>query len=333
MAVNKQVNIVRAIPSPPRRAVDAHKGDCGRVLVLAGSLGMSGAPALVGLAALRSGAGLVTIAVPRVIQQAVATCCPCATTIGLPETSTGQIDPQAARSLFKDMGLLDAAPAGNPPDCLLAGPGVGRGDGRYGRDFWELINAFRNGPLVPAVIDADALNLTEKSKPDRPDGWDGQFHFRTVITPHPGELARMHGVSIREIQADRREYAIRAARMMKASHDSPEYTPTVVLKGAGTVVTDGQRMYTNRTGNPGMATGGSGDVLTGIIGALIGQGMDIFEAALAGVYVHGLAGDLAAKKLGQISLIATDLIDALPQAFMKITRSRKKSAAHRSTAG
>ncbi|NLX12783.1 MAG: NAD(P)H-hydrate dehydratase [Phycisphaerales bacterium] len=325
--------MVRTIPSPPRQATDAHKGDCGRLLVLAGSLGMSGAPALVGLAALRSGAGLVTIAVPRSIQQAVASCCPCATTIGLPETSTGQIDPQAARSLFKDLGLLDPAPVGNPPDCLLTGPGIGRGPGRYGRDFWELINAFRNGPLVPAVIDADALNLIEKTGADRPDGWDGQFHFRTVITPHPGELARMHGVSIREIQADRRGYAVRTANLMKASHDTPEYAPTVVLKGAGTVVTDGRRVYTNRTGNPGMATGGSGDVLTGIIGALIGQGMDSFEAAVTGVYVHGLAGDMVAGKIGQISLIATDLIDALPQAFMKMTRSRKKTTARRSASG
>lgn len=280
---------------------------------------MAGAPSLVGLAALRSGAGLVTIAAPASVQPTVATICPCATTIALPETSGGQINPPAARRALKAHGLLSPAPDGTPPDVLVVGPGVGRGSPEYGHQLWELIDAFRRGAGVPVVIDADALNLAHRTMPDDPDGWDTWDHPRTVITPHPGELARMHGVTTRDIQADRQGYAVRTAREMSAhpSRTDNNPRPVVVLKGAGTVVTDGTRVYTNRTGNPGMATGGSGDVLAGVIGALIGQGMACFDAAVAGVYLHGLAGDAAARRLGQVSLIATDIIDALPEAFGK----------------
>jgi NAD(P)H-hydrate epimerase len=315
---------IKTVPSLPKRAAHAHKGDFGRVLVIGGSTGMVGAPALVGWAALRSGAGLVTLAVPTSIQQTVASFNPCPTSMPLPETPTGQIDPIAARKAFQSAGLLDAAPAGHPPDVIVIGPGIGPGSGNYGYQLWELINAFRNGPLTPAVIDADALNLAHRCTPQSPSGWDGQYHFRTIITPHPGELARMHGLSTRDIQADREGFAVRTAHMMSSRRSDPDYRTVVVLKGAGTIVTDGARLYTNRTGNPGMATGGSGDVLSGVIGALIGQGMDTFEAAVAGVHLHGLAGDLAARKLGQVSLIATDLITHLPEAFRQASRRRAK---------
>jgi ADP-dependent NAD(P)H-hydrate dehydratase len=319
---NEKPKRIKTVPPVLQRKPEAHKGHFGRVLVLAGSAGMIGAPGLVSLSALRSGAGLVTIAVPEKIQPTVASLCPCATSIPLPQTPTGQIDPVAARKKFQDLGYFDTA--GNAPDVLVTGPGLGTGPAEYGQQMWELINAFRNVPLVPAVIDADALNLTAKSGPERPDGWDNQYHFRTVITPHPGELARMHNASTRDIQSDREGFALRTARMMSSEHKEPEYTPVVVLKGAGTVVTDGHRLYVNKTGNPGMATGGSGDVLSGLIGSLIGQGMDTFNAAVTGVHLHGLAGDLAAKKLGQISLIASDLIDFLPQAFQKFSTPTKK---------
>jgi hydroxyethylthiazole kinase-like uncharacterized protein yjeF len=314
------VKRVRTLPKLRARRKDAHKGDFGRVLVVSGSVGMLGAPSLVGLAAQRSGAGLVTVAVPKSIQSAVATLCPCATTIGLPESASGQIEPAAALDHLRHLGLLGEG--GGAPDVLITGPGVGRGAADFARQFWELINAFRGSPHVPAVIDADALNLTRRSSHEYPGGWDDQRHYRTVITPHPGELARMHGVTTQEIQADREGFAVRTAKMMAATCEEPDFTPVVVLKGAGTIVTDGNRLYVNRTGNAGMATGGSGDVLAGIIGALIGQRLEPFEAAVLGVHVHGLAGDLAARHLGQVSLIATDLIDHLPAAFLKIGAGR-----------
>jgi len=316
---------IKTVPKLKSRPRDAHKGDFGRVLVLGGSRGMIGAPALAALSTLRSGAGLVNIAVPQSIQQAVATLCPCATSIPLPETKNGQIDPAPTRRLFKETGLLDADGQGVPPDVLIAGPGVGLGSSEFGTEFWELINAFRNGPLIPAVIDADALNLIKRASAEAPNGWDNQYHFRTVITPHPGELARMQGVSIRQIQDGREEYAVKTAREMSSKNNEPDYTPVVALKGNKTVVTDGARLYINNTGNPGMASGGSGDVLSGIIAALIGQGMNTMDAAVAGVHLHGLAGDIAAKKTGQISLIATDIIDALGQAFMKKGVLQKQS--------
>lgn len=300
----------------PARPADAHKGCFGRVLVLGGSVGMVGAPSLVGQAALRSGAGLVTIAVPESIQSAASTLCPCATTIRLPETASGQIDAGKALRLFKDRGLLEPPPGGAPPDVLVAGPGVGLGSAEYGRGLWKLIDAFRVEVAVPAVIDADALNAAGSAGQRASVCWARRRHFRTVITPHPGELARMHGVTTRQIQADRQGFAVRTARQMRHRDDGPHDTAVVVLKGAGTVVTDGRRVYRNRTGNPGMATGGSGDVLAGVIAGLIGQGMSCFDAAVAGVYRHGLAGDLAARRYGQVPLIATDIIDALPEAFL-----------------
>jgi len=313
----------RKIPRLPARAADAHKGNFGRILVIGGSVGMAGAPALVGRAALRSGAGLVTIAVPEPVQPTVAGLCPCATTIALPSTRTGQIDPIKSVALFKKLGLTDRT-SGNPvPDALVVGPGVGGGSSAYGRQLWQLINGFRKGAGVSTVVDADALNLTRRFTRSTANAWDRQRHFRTVITPHPGELARMHGVTTGRVQADREGFAVRTARLMTGTSRDPDRTPVVVLKGARTVVTDGTRIYVNRTGNPGMATGGSGDVLAGVLGALLGQGMTCFDAAVLAVHVHGLAGDLAAERLGQVSLVATDIIAALPAAF----REKSKRAA------
>ncbi len=320
---------VKTVPSPPVRPQDAHKGTFGKILVIGGSVGMAGAPSLVGLAALRSGAGLVSIAVPAPIQPTVAGLCPCATTIPLPATRTGQIDPAAALRTLKNCGLLDRHPPpseinvgpATSPSAISVGPGIGIGDDRFARGIWNLIDAFRRTG-VPAVIDADALNLARQSTHKTPTVWNQQPHFRTVITPHPGEMARMHGVTTKTVQADRVGFAVRTAQMMGGDRFGPDHTPVVVLKGAGTVVTDGHRVYINRTGNPGMATGGSGDVLAGVTGALIGQGMNLFDAAVLGVHVHGLAGDRAADVIGQISLIATDLINCLPVAFEEVTKAK-----------
>lgn len=309
----KVVRIAR-IPVLPARRQDANKGDFGRVLVIGGSVGMSGAPALAGMAALRSGAGLVTLVVPRSIQPIVATLCPCATSIGLPETTDGQIDPLRSLEVLSQRGLCGPS-VSSPPDVLVMGMGIGRGDAAYGRGVWELIDAFRIDARVPAVIDADALNLARKGDEPAPEVWNRRPHPRTVITPHPGEMARLVGAVISEVQAHREVVARQTAETM-AEGVSREDAPVVVLKGAGTIVTDGRRLYVNRTGNPGMATGGSGDVLAGIIGALTGQQLPLFDATVLGTHVHGRAGDLAARHKGQASLIATDLCDFLPAAFI-----------------
>ncbi len=280
-------------------------------------MGMSGAPALTALGALRAGAGLVTMAVPRSIQPIVATLCPCATSIGLPETADGRIEPAAALRELRERGLAgERAPAA--PDVLVTGMGAGRGLASHARAFWELINAFRVEACVPTVADADALNMLrgDGSNTDKP--WIESFHPRTIMTPHPGELARMLGVSPRDIQSDRRAAVARALQRM-STRDPAEPQPVLVLKGAGTLVSQGQRLHVNRTGNAGMATGGTGDVLSGVIAALVAQKLDLFDAAVLGVHLHGLAGDRAARERGMISLIATDLLDFLPGALLSFS--------------
>lgn len=312
---------IRTVPKPPSRRRDAHKGSFGRVLVIGGSRGMIGAPALVANAALRSGAGLVTVACPRSIQLQVATLCPCATTLPLAEDGQGRIDPREVEGQLRELGLLDESDA---PTVAAIGPGLGRGDASFDAGLTALCHAFGDDARVPVVLDADALNAMHRgSGPGGGDaaamrtgaGWDRALHFRTIITPHPGELGRMHGVSAGEVQADREGFAVRTAREMSGGEDHPDYRAVVVLKGAGTIVTDGHSLFVNRTGNAGMATGGSGDVLTGVISGLLAQGMSGLEAAMLGVQVHGRAGDLAARRLGQLSLVATDLIEFLPFAF------------------
>ncbi len=326
---------IRALPKLPRRNRDGHKGDYGRVLVVGGSRGMIGAPALAANAALCSGAGLVTVACPWSIQQAVATLCPCATSIPLPENAAGIIDPRRACTELRANGQLDQAAA---PSVVAAGPGRGRGNQAVDRAWLALLDAF-GVACVPVVIDADGLNAMHRAADWTGPGWDKSPHFRTVITPHPGEMARLHDTTTAAVQQDREAFATNTARQMSscgtehvarsggtdASNcgtgvspvtDHEQQTRTVVvLKGAGTLVTDGHSIYTNKTGNPGMATGGSGDVLTGIIAALIAQGLSTLDAAILGTHIHGRAGDLAARELGEVSLTATDLIDHLPEAF------------------
>ena len=296
MARQKQV---RTLPKLPARKPDAHKGDFGRVLVVGGSRGMIGAPALAANAALRSGAGLVTVAAPEAVQLLVATLCPCATSLPLSCRPDGAPAPTAVRQ------MLDLAEV---CDVLAVGPGMARSQGAA-----MLVRAVLEQPK-PVVLDADGLN--DLAGIDR---WPEIRRCPLVLTPHPGEFSRLTGKPVAEIQKDRVGAAIAAAREWGEAGTSAGESPlVVVLKGAGTVVTDGDRVYVNRTGNPGMATGGTGDVLTGVVAALIGQQLEPFEAACLGTFVHGLAGDLAARQLGQISLIATDLTDFLPQAFRRL---------------
>ena len=282
---------IKDIPKLKPRARDAHKGDFGKVCIIAGSFGMSGAAALAGRAALRAGAGLVRVATPESVLPIVASIEPSFTTVPLPEDTAGRI---AAGAVNTILNLI--------PDsgCFAFGPGVGVTQG-----ISSVLDKLLVHEGLRLVIDADGLNNLSKM-----GDWPSRTEADIVLTPHPGELKRLWtGLMRKPLSTNRSEQAIELAKKTKA---------TVVLKGAGTVVTDSRKVYTNKTGNPGMATAGAGDVLTGVITALMGQGLSNFDAAVLGVYVHGLAGDIAAKKTGQISLIATDIIDVLPEAFKKI---------------
>jgi NAD(P)H-hydrate epimerase len=286
---------VTDVPHLSSRAPDANKGTFGRVLVVAGSRGMSGAAVLCATAALRGGAGLVRLAVPSGILPIVAAANPCYTTAPLPEDEQGQL---ASAALPEVLELV----RGNSVAEL--GPGLGPSAA-----IGEVLAAVLEQTDTPLVLDADALNvlvgrLEPLSKHAGP----------IVLTPHPGEFARLLGCDIPTVQARRQQLAAEFA----ARHNV-----VVVLKGHGTVVTDGQRVYVNTTGNPGMATGGSGDVLGGLIAALMGQRMETFAAAQLGVYLHGLAGDLARETVGEVGLIATDLLHYLPQAFQAHGRNRR----------
>jgi NAD(P)H-hydrate epimerase len=280
-----------------KRRKDAHKGDFGRVLVLGGSRDMPGAPALAASAALRAGAGLVRIACPLAIQQTVVGLCPCATSAALPQTQSGLISGRAAGAVRK---------LARESDVAAVGPGMGTSAGGA-----ALVAAVLSTPDLPVVVDADGLNNLAMSK-----GWWRSCRADVVLTPHPGEMRRLiEGAGLTLDPAKRRDCCVRFARHVGQ---------VVVLKGAGSVVSDAHRVYVNKTGNPGMATGGSGDVLTGVIAALMGQGLAPFDAAAMGVYLHGLAGDLAARNLGQVSLIATDLIEFLPEAVIRLAHKSSR---------
>lgn len=279
--------ITREIAPLPKRRDDAHKGEVGRILVIGGSTGemlMLGAPVLAANAALRSGAGLVQIMLPADLRVGAATLAPCATFRTLSDDS---------------QSILDAANEFQA-DVLIVGPGLGRS--LSPNMLIEVVARFSG----PVIIDADGLNrLAEVQSHSWPNPQ------RVVLTPHPGEAQRLldaRGIHIGDLRSAK-------VRRDCACELAGSYSCTVVLKGQGTIVTDGNRLFLNNTGNSGMATAGTGDVLTGVIAALIGQGMDSLEGAILGVHVHGLAGDFAAQELGRLSLTATDLIEYLPDAF------------------
>ncbi len=284
------MQLIESIPKLRPRTVDAHKGDFGKVCIIAGSRGMSGAAALAGRAALRGGAGLVRVATPKSVLPIVASIEPSFTTIALAEDDEGRISGKAVSA------ALDIA-AEN--DAAAFGPGVGISGG-----IRTVLEKLLEEEGLRLVIDADGLNnlagITD---------WPAGLKAKLVVTPHPGEMKRLWSGLFREpLPGEREEQAGQLARRTKT---------IVALKGAGTVVTDGEKVYINKTGNPGMATAGSGDVLTGVITALLGQGLSRFDATVLGVHIHGLAGDIAAKKTGQVSLMATDIIEALGGAFMR----------------
>ncbi|MHC4680147.1 MAG: NAD(P)H-hydrate dehydratase [Planctomycetota bacterium] len=282
---------VSNIPKLKPRAVDGHKGDYGKVCIIGGSVGMSGAAALAGRAALRAGAGLVRVVTPRSVLPIIASIEPCFTTIALPEDSVSRISARAINT------ILEAA---RESDAAAFGPGVGLSGA-----LRSILSALLEQEQLRLVIDADGLNNLAGMK-----DWPDKLKAKLILTPHPGEIKRLWSGLLREpLPADRQEQAVQFAQRTSS---------IVVLKGAGTVVADGDRVYINKTGNPGMATAGSGDVLTGVITALLGQGLSDFGAAVLGVHIHGLAGDIAAEKKGQVSLMTTDIIEALSDAFMRV---------------
>jgi ADP-dependent NAD(P)H-hydrate dehydratase len=284
---------ITKIPRLKPRRKEAHKGDYGRVCIVAGSLGMSGAAALAARSALRAGAGLARVAVPRGILPIVAAIEPCCTAIPLEEDRDGRIARSAVNAILE-------AVAQN--DVIAAGPGLGVAPGCK-----AAVQALIATAGLRIVLDADGLNNLAAIK-----DWPATVKSSLVLTPHPGEMSRLWKSVFRQpLPTDR----VSAAQKLVAKTSA-----VVVLKGHGTVVTDATRVYVNTTGNPGMATGGSGDVLTGVIAALWGQGMEPFDAAVLGTYVHGLAGDLAAQSQGEVSLIATDIIEALPKAFLALEK-------------
>jgi ADP-dependent NAD(P)H-hydrate dehydratase len=284
------MQLIETIPKLKPRAIDAHKGDFGKVLIIAGSFGMSGAAALAGRAALRAGAGLVRVATPKSVLPIVASIEPSFTTIALAEDNCGRISEKATNIILN---------AVSENDTVAFGPGVS-----VSGALQAILQTLIQQKDLRLLIDADGLNNLTALR-----GWPGKLKARLILTPHPGEMKRLWSGLFREpLPAERQEQAGQLAQRTET---------TIALKGAGTVVSDGKKIYVNKTGNPGMATAGSGDVLTGVIAALMGQGLSDFDAAVLGVYAHGLAGDIAAEKVGQVSLIATDIIDSLGDAFMK----------------
>ena len=284
------MQLIETIPKLKPRAVDGHKGDYGKVCIIAGSVGMSGAAALAGRAALRAGAGLVRVATPKSVLPIVAAIEPSFTTIALPEDSNGRISAKAIHAVLEAIGENDA---------VAFGPGIGTSGA-----LRSILETLLEQEALRLVIDADGLNNLAGIK-----NWPTKLKAKLILTPHPGEFKRLwSGLLREELPANRQQQALQLAQRTNT---------IIVLKGAGTVVTDGEKVYINKTGNPGMATAGSGDVLTGVTTGLLGQGLSDFNAAVLGVYIHGLAGDIAAEKLGQISLMTTDIIDSLPYAFLK----------------
>jgi len=285
---------IQAIAKKLKRPATAHKGDFGRVFVLAGSRGMTGAAHLAGMAALRSGAGLVTIGIPDAVYLVIAKRESELMIRPFPSTNKGTLSLKG----FPEMERFCAT-----QNVLAIGPGLSQHITTQ-----KLIRKVLEKTELPLVIDADGLNALK-----------GHLKIldvcrdRAVLTPHPGEFVRVFGGKLDDSDALRKKRALDTAQ---------KHGVIIVLKGHHTVIAaPGGNCHVNTTGNPGMATAGSGDVLTGVIAALMGQGLSCFEAACVGVYVHGLAGDLAAKKVGQVSLTAGDILRFLPDVFKELTPS------------
>ncbi|MCC2671369.1 MAG: carbohydrate kinase, YjeF related protein, partial [Armatimonadetes bacterium] len=279
----------RVQPLWPSRAADAHKGASGRLFVLAGSAGMTGAASLTCDAALRAGAGLVTLGIPASLNPILEVKLTEAMTLPLPETESHAHSPE---SLGQVRPWLDRVGA------LAIGPGFGR-DPRSG----ELLRAVLRDCPIPVVVDADGLFLVSPAEAST-------FPERCVITPHPAEMARLLGTETAEVQSNRLEVAKTAAVRLGC---------VVVLKGPATVVAapDG-RAAINSSGSPALATGGTGDVLTGMVAACLARELEPYEAAVAAVYLHGIAGEIAEERHGAPGAVAGDVVAAIPEALRRL---------------
>ncbi|MFH0908969.1 MAG: NAD(P)H-hydrate dehydratase [bacterium] len=272
----------------PRRRRASHKGSYGHVLLIGGARGYAGSIALSARAALRSGVGLVSVLAPEGIRNIVAGAALEAMVWGGAETESGSLAARAWTDVLPRIGEFKA---------VLVGPGLTRH-----AESLALVKAILAGCPVPLVLDADAISVLEDQA-----GAIAKAKSPVIITPHPGELGRLLGLDAKKVQADRCGHALLAVKKSKG---------VVVLKGAGTVVAcEGKPAQINMTGNPGMATGGAGDVLAGLMAGLLAQGMTPFDAARTAVYVHGKAGDNAAWRKSQVSMNAGDIIDELSYAF------------------
>ena len=272
----------------PARAPETHKGDVGRVFLLAGSRGLSGAAALCTMGALRVGAGLVTLGIPKSLHDPMVEKLTEAMLAVLPETKDGSVSLQ---------GLVDIVTAIGRMDAVGIGPGLSQQT-----QTKALVRQLLPKITTPLVLDADGLNAVAEDV-----GILKKLPLPIIVTPHPGEMGRLTRLSADDVQRDRE----RIAKEFAVKH-----RVVVVLKGHQTVIASFEgTAWMNETGNPGMASGGCGDVLTGMIVGLLGQKLSLINAARLGVYLHGLAGDLAATERGQIGLIASDLVDRIPQAI------------------
>ncbi|MCG3128991.1 MAG: Bifunctional NAD(P)H-hydrate repair enzyme Nnr [Phycisphaerae bacterium] len=280
------------LPRLPARAPETHKGEVGRVAVVAGSRDMPGAAILAARGALRGGAGLVRVFAPASAHAIVAAAEPCAMVSPLAEDGAGRIAFGALPALLEGLSWADV---------VALGPGLGTGE-EQSRVVLGVLSCVQK----PLVLDADGLNAVA----EQPTWWSGR-DAATILTPHPGEMARLRGgaglVEIRPVD--------HATRVLVATEVARLTSAVTVLKGRHTVVCDGRSTYANSSGNSGMATGGMGDVLTGLIAALVGQGLGAFQAACLGVCVHGQAADLVAETSGPVGYLARDVAEALPRAL------------------
>jgi len=278
----------------PSRPIDANKGSFGRVLVVAGSVNYVGAAYLACSGALRVGAGLVTLATAASLQPILASKLTEVTYLPLPETRPGVISPQAAKVISQQLDHYHT---------LLLGCGLGQTEPAI-RFITTVLFKLRSA-LPPLVLDADALNTLA-----RVPNWWQQLTDDAILTPHPGEMARLTGLSVDKIQSDRLGITENVAK---------DWHKTVVLKGAYTVIaTPGGQSRVSPIANPGLASAGTGDVLSGVIAGLVAQGLSLPNAAACGVYLHGEAGEVVKAKLGDAGMIATDLLTALPQVIKSL---------------
>ena len=276
----KELNHEDVLKILPERPDWGHKGTFGKILLLCGSRGFTGAAYLAAMGALRCGAGLVFLGVPESIYQIEAVKLNEPVVFPLPDQD-GKLSTAAVAEILERLPQMDA---------VLIGPGLGQSEGT-----WAAVQAVLENASCPVVVDADGINLLAKHK----DVVRGRTN-PTILTPHDGELRRLGG-------------AIGDDRMKSAAKMARELGCIVLLKGHRTCITDGVEGYRNATGNPGMAVGGSGDVLSGMIGALLGQGIPPMEAAATAAWLHGAAGDLCANKLGQYAMLPSDMLEELPR--------------------